>query len=366
MLFPSSGRIPHVQRTVTPVEKSPRILIARLSAIGDCILTMPLLCALRAHFPDAHLAWVTEPGPASLLAGHRCLDELLVVRKGWLKSPRDVWQLRRRLRARKFDVTLDPQSLTKSAAVAWLSGARRRIGFAAPRGRELSVWLNNELQPPAARYLVDCQWDLLRALGVAATPVTFAVPVDAAATHHVAAWLSSELAADTFALLHPGASWASKRWCPERFATVAAFLGARCSLRSLVAWAGDQERARAQQIVAESGGHAVLAPSTSLPELAAFLRRATLFVGSDSGPMHLSAAVGTPCVALFGPTRPEDCGPYGAGHVTVQEYYQTGTTRQRRQAANDALRAISAAQVCAACEQVLARTAGTARADHAA
>ena len=139
----------------------PRILITRLSAIGDCILTMPVACALRRKFPDALLAWVVEPGPAKLLRGHECLDELIVVKKGWLKSPSHVWRLRHRLRQLRPDIAIDPQGLTKSSIVAYMSGARRRIGFAKPLGRELSTWLNNELHKPKTLHLVDRQLELL-------------------------------------------------------------------------------------------------------------------------------------------------------------------------------------------------------------
>lgn len=337
------------------MEKRPRILITRLSAIGDCILTMPLLCALRRQFPEAFLAWATQSGPAKLLQGHECLDELIVVSRGWLKSPRMIWQLRRRLRAGQFDIALDPQSLTKSAALAWLSGAPRRIGFAAPRGRELSMWLNNELQRPTRPHLVDCQMDLLQTLGGTPADVRFAVPSEPAACAAIVSFLAGAGLAGAFAVINPGAGWDSKLWPAERFAQVAVHLGQRCGLPTVVVWAGDRERGWAAHIAAIAQGLAILAPPTTLPELAALLRKARLFVGSDSGPMHLAAAVGTPCVALFGPTRPEDCGPYGSRHVTVQAYYQGGTSRQRRQAANDALRAISVTMVLAACEQVLAR-----------
>ncbi|MCY2990358.1 MAG: glycosyltransferase family 9 protein [Planctomycetota bacterium] len=334
------------------MEKRPRILITRLSAIGDCILTMPLLCALRRRFPDALLAWATQPGPAKLLQGHECLDELIVVSRGWLKSPRMIWQLRRRLRALQFDITIDPQGLTKSAVLARLSGAPRRIGFAAPRGRELSVWLNNELQRPTRSHLVDCQLDLLQTLGATPGDVRFAVPSEPAACAAMASFLANAKFSGPFAVINPGAGWDSKLWPADRFAQVAAQLGQRFGLPAVVAWGGDRERGWAAHIAAGAQGQAILAPPTTLPELAALLRKARLLVSSDSGPMHLAAAVGTPCVGLFGPTRPEDCGPYGPGHRTVQAYYQAGTSRQRRRASNDALRAISVDMVLAACEHV--------------
>jgi heptosyltransferase-1 len=335
------------------VEESPRILITRLSAIGDCILTMPMLCALRRRYPSALLAWATQPAPAKLLQGHPCLDELIVVDRSWLRSPRTIWGLRRRLHGFRFDVAIDPQGLTKSSVLAWLSGARRRLGFAAPRGRELSVWLNNDLHRAERPHLVDCQLDLLAALDVTAGEVQFDVPCDVAAAQAMAAFVEGAHLGPEFAVINPGAGWDSKLWPPERFAAVAADLGQRLGRPSIVVWGGQRERVWAQQIQAGGQGQVVLAPPTSLPELAALLRQARLLVSADSGPMHLAAAVGTPCVGLFGPTRPEACGPYGPGHRTVQAYYPSGTGRQRRKAGNHAMQAISVESVSAACEQVL-------------
>src|SRR5580698_93646 len=137
-----------------PAVAADRILIVRLSAIGDVLHGLPVLCALRDALPHAHLAWVVEGRTADLLAGHPALDELIVVPRRWLKSPRAVLDLWRRLHGR-FDVSIDIQGLTKSAVAAWLSGAPVRIGLAAPAGRELSPWLNNHRVAPTATHVVD-------------------------------------------------------------------------------------------------------------------------------------------------------------------------------------------------------------------
>ena len=156
--------------------KSPRILIVRLSAIGDAIQTMPVACALRARFPEAFLAWAVESRAAALLRGHEALDELIELPRGWLKSPRGVWRLRRRLHELRFDTAIDVQSLTKSAVLAWLSRAKRRIGFGNPGGRELSKWFNNERVDPKTTHVVDRYLELLRLLGIESPTVRFQVP----------------------------------------------------------------------------------------------------------------------------------------------------------------------------------------------
>ena len=335
----------------------PRILIVRLSAIGDCIHAMPVLCALREHHPDAFLAWVVEGRSGDLLRAHRALDELIVVPRGWLKSPRIVWQLGRRLRALQFDTAIDVQGLTKSAVAARLSGAPRRIGFAGADGRELSTWLNNDRVEPRATHVIDRNLELLQPVGITTPRVRFDLPHTPTEDARAADIVTATNLEAGFAVINPGAGWPSKLWPPERFAAIARFLGHDRGLRSLVVWAGAEEKGWAKAIVAASEGHARLAPATSLVELAALVRRARLFVGSDTGPLHIAAAAGTPCVALFGPMPAERNGPYGAGHVVVQKMCLTGISRSRRTAGPESMLAISVEDVVQACATILSRRA---------
>jgi lipopolysaccharide heptosyltransferase I len=336
-------------------DQHPRILISRLSAIGDCVLTTPLLCALRDHLPTAYIAWVTEKAPAKLLEGHAALDELIVVPKRWLKSATEIRRLRSKLLAGRFDIAIDPQGLTKSSIVSWLSGARRRIGFHKSRGRELSRWFNRELVPPTKPHLVDAQLELLKPLGIHQPAVRFGLPVIPAVEDKVEAVIRAAHLGCDFIAVNPGAGWDSKLWSSYRYGRVARCLGERHQLPSFVLWSGERERAWAEEIVACSGGRAVLAPPTTLPELAAVVRRARMFVGSDTGPLHIAAAGGTPCVGLFGTTRPVDCGAYGPQHIHVQKRFHDGSSRERRRANNDAMLEIDVESVVAACEELLAR-----------
>lgn len=334
--------------------ESLRVLITRLSHIGDCVLTLPVACAVKERWPHAFIAWAVERPSNQLLEGHPAIDQLIVVDRGYLKSFRTARQLRRQIRSLRFDVSLDPQSLTKSAALGWLSGIPRRIGFARGVGREAAPLLNNLLVQPTSRHLVDRSLELLRPLDVLAPDVRFCPPHYQAAAAKVESFLDQKTSRG-FAVINPGAGWPSKIWPAERYATVAQHLGRKWSLPSIIVWAGDRERSSAQTIVTHSGRHAVSAPLTNLQELSEILRRARLFVGSDTGPLHMAAAVGTPCVSMYGPTLPAHCGPYGEGHVALQQYLQTGTCRERRKADNVAMRAIQAITVCDACDEVLGR-----------
>jgi lipopolysaccharide heptosyltransferase I len=336
-----------------PTLNAQRILISRQSAIGDCILTAPLLCALRDHFPKAFIAWAVEPAAATLLKNHRSLDRLVIVKKGWLKSPTAVLALRRELRSLEFDTTIDPQSLSKSTLVAWLTGAKQRIGFARPHGRELSPWLNNVLVTKTLDHVVDHQLELLKVLGASSTAVRFDLPQDPSARAIADAFVHGSRFDYGYAVINPGAGWDSRLWPVERFAKVARHLGDAHRLNSVVVWSGEREQEWAEEIVAASRGFAVMAPRTSLPELAAILRNARLFVGSDTGPLHLAAGVGTPCVSMHGTTRREQSGPYGTRHVALQAYFQSGSSRERRRTTNEAMLAISEPLVCQACDRVL-------------
>lgn len=333
-----------------------RVLLVRLSAIGDVIHGLPVLNALREARPDAFLAWVVESRAAAILEGHPALDALVVVQRGWLWRPRQVWQLRRRLRQLRPDAAIDLQGLARSAIAAWLSGARRRIGFGCQKGREGSRWLNNELIYSTRPHIIDCNLELLRPLGIENPPVRFNLPEKTADGAWAAQWIAGEgLPPGGFALINPGAGWPSKRWPPERYAAVAAALGQQWGVPSVVLWAGQEEQQWAQQIVAGAQGQARLAPQTSLRQLAALCRRGRMFIGSDTGPLHLAAAVGTPCVGLYGPMPAERNGPYGPQHIAIQKAHFTGTSRQRRQAPPDLMLAIQIEDVLAACAEILRR-----------
>lgn len=341
-----------------------RILITRLSHIGDCLLTLPMLNAIRQQLPNAYIAWAVESPTQKLLSLHPGIDELIMIPKSWAGRPKNWIPLRRELRSHQFDVAIDPQGITKSAALGWLSGAKHRVGIRGRWGRELSPWLNNRLVKTESPHIVDRSIELLSGLGLT-TDInpTFELPICPQADAAIGQWIDETSNATTtfdsrrFAIINPGGSWASKRWEMDRLGAVAAHLTTNHQLTSVVVWAGDEEYAMAEEVVRHSNGHAIMAPPTTLRELAAISARATFFVGGDTGPLHLASAVGTPCVGLYGTTRPIDSGAYDTdqhvGHLAVQAYYQSGSCRERRAASNDAMRAITVNDVVQACDQMI-------------
>ena len=332
---------------------APRILIARMSAIGDTILTLPVACALRAHFPDAFLAWVVEEKSAAMVLGHPCLDQVLVLPRGWFTSPRGLWAARTSLRALRVDTTVDCQGLTKSALACWLSGARRRIGLHGEHGRELSPWLNNQLIDTRRSHVIDRSLELLTPLGIEQPAVQWQLPIDDGARQRMREAVARLGLTGPYAVINPGATWSSRLWEMDRFGSVAQHLGTKHGLPTLVVWGGTRERVAAEQIVAGSGGHAVLAPPSSLLELGALIEGGRLFLSADTGPLHMAVAVGTPSIGLCGTTRPEDSGPYGSPHVALQVEYHGGSHKERRRADNRAMRLITVDIVCRQCDALL-------------
>lgn len=339
-----------------------RILICRLSHIGDCILTLPMVSALRQAVPKAWIAWAMEKPSPQLLDGHPHVDEIITIPKGWLKKPKTIWAVRRRLRQYDFDIAIDPQSIAKSALLARVSGAKIRLGFRGEHGRELSSWFNNRCIQPKTTHLVDRSLELLDGLGIENREARFALPLRDSADCYVNQFLGERGLADArYVVINPGASWPSKRWENDRFAQVARQFHQKTGLTSIVTWGGDAELEMATSICAGASDSAILAPQTDLQQLTSLLKGAELYVGCDTGPMHMAAAVGTTCVGLYGPTRPQDSGAYGQHHFALQNQYESGTSRHRRSASNRAMRSIQVEQVVDACCRALgaARVAET-------
>jgi ADP-heptose:LPS heptosyltransferase len=214
--------------------------------------------------------------------------------------------------------------------------------------------LNNERVEPTAQHVVDRYLQLLQPFGGSQAPqARFELPIRQFTS--IDTFIHNTQLTEGFAVLNPGGGWESKRWPERRFAQLARRLGEQHNLPSVITWAGSQERAWAVEIVQRAGGHAWLAPPTTLPELATLTHKARLCVAGDTGPLHLAAAVGTRCVGLHGTTRPERSGAYGPRHEHVQAFYQSGSSRQRRQAPNHAMQAIEVPMVLQACGRLLSQ-----------
>ena len=334
---------------MVPEAASPRILIARMSSIRGTVLTLPVAGALRDRYPHAYIAWAVERNAAPVVSKHRAIDETIPLERGWQHSAKRLHAFRRLLRSRAFDISIDCEGVTKTALAGWMAGAGQRLGFRGRHGRELSQALNNTLVQPVFNHLTDRTLELLIPLQIHSPSLRWNLPISEAARTWADRWARS-LPGHRLAVFHPGATWESKWWDCGRYGEVANYIQQRYNYRTVVSWGNETERQLAQLVVLRSKGAATLAPDTDLTHLAALIERANLFLGVDSAPLHLSAAVSTPSIGLFGATQPGNTGPYG--QVAIAASYQGGSRRQRRRAANAAMMKIGVEQVCEAIDDM--------------
>jgi len=300
-----------------------RILIVKLGALGDVIHAIPVAAALRRAFPDARIDWLVSSKHDEILDLVPVIDRPIAVDdRDQSAGGRSLWRAIGELRRTHYDVVLDLQGLIKSAILARLSGAPRVIGFSSGYAREglarvfyhqaYDAGRRGLYDPAETRHVVRINLGVLTLLGINDAAAEFPIAdVDSV----VARW-AIDHARGRYALLNPGAAWPNKRWPPERFGRLAAELRTLHDLTSVVLW-GPGEEALAQSVVEAGGGAALLTPRTSIADLVALARGATVMVSGDTGPTHIAVAVGTPLVGLFGPTRAVRNGPLSPRDVAV-------------------------------------------------
>ena len=317
-------------RTGRPdTDTQPRFLIIRLGSLGDVIHGIPAAAALRRRFPQAPIDWLVDPRYAELLELVECIDRPIAF------DPRDLriggaqgWSVLTQLRAAHYDAVVDLQGLLKSAVLGRLVGATQTIGFPRTHLREplARLFYTDAPDPGAAPHVIDKNLGLLGPLGVSDRAVHF--PLRIPRTDTITS-VVDRFAPDGYAILNPGAAWPNKRWPVVRFGAVAASIRREHGLRSVVLW-GPGEEALAVSVAAASEGAAEAAPPTTMPDVVGLARAARVMVSGDTGPLHIAGAVGTPLVALFGPTCPERNGPWAPGDVTLSRVANCSCLYERR------------------------------------
>jgi lipopolysaccharide heptosyltransferase I len=309
-----------------------RILVVRLSAIGDVLHALPAVAALRRALPDAEIDWVVEDKAADLLRGRPDLDRVFVYERRLFRSGdgeggrrggavRSAMGLVRALRRRRYHVAIDLQGNLKSGVIARLSGAPVRWGFDRRSVREGNAWFTSRRIPPLPRRAHRVERNLALVSAVLGRPAAYAeagiAPSAEAAARVEKALAERGLPPRGFALLHPGTSafGAFKRWPTDSFARLARRIVAETGA-SVVVTQGPGEAALAEAALARLTGparaRAGVLPAEDLRDLAEAIRRARVFVAADTGPLHVAAAVGTPLLGLFGPKDEAVYGPYGS------------------------------------------------------
>ncbi len=297
-----------------------RVLLIRLREIGDVVFTTPAVRALRQHFPDASITYIVEPVAADVIRSNPHINDVIVAPRTHLMA--DV-ALGRRLRATRYDLAIDFHGGPRASLLTWLSGARVRVGYEVV-GR---AWMyTKRVARPRAlrpRHAVENQWDLLAPLGIPGPDRTLwpvEMPADPAATTAMAARLSRAgvQPTDRLVVVHVSAGNPFRRWPQGSFAEVAAALASRGGDARVVVTSGPSEREAAGRVVEDA--RARLAPAArdrvlaigefSLAELRGLVDRATLYIGGDSGPLHIAATTAIPIVGLYGPTLPVRSAPW--------------------------------------------------------
>jgi len=347
-----------------------RILIVRLSSMGDVIHALPAAAVLRSAFPNATLGWLIEERWAELLctlscprAGERSLQRPLVDHihpvslKAWRRSifSPQTWERIAAglsdLRAVRYQAAIDFQGAARSAILARWSGAPTLFGAIQPREHAATMWYTREVLTRGV-HVVEQACSLAEAVTGESTPIPPAqFPFDPIAEAAVDLRFH-QAGIREFAILNPGAGWGAKQWPARRYGEVAQAL-AKQGLRIILNF-GPGEEALAREAEVASAGTAV-AFSFSLSELIAITRRARLFIGGDTGPMHLAAAFNVPVVALFGPTDPRRNGPFATRSIVLRHPASQNSLSHRNEP-DPGLLAITPEQVTEAALELLSES----------
>jgi len=310
--------------------KPSNILIIKLSAIGDVIHTLPAVWALRRSYPTTHITWLVEETAADIIKGHEAVDRILISRrKKWLKgffnkgifnNLTELVRFIQTLRDTNYDMVIDFQGLFKSGILVFCSRGVRKIGY--DNTRELSYLFLNERIPPfdIDKHAILRYLNLVRLIGATTNDILFGISIrpfereEAFKLLQRYGWRGMR----PLIAIHPMAKWKTKLWPSERFSELSSAIQERFG--GMVVFTGSKEDSRKikRMIPAKNNRVIDMSGQTDLKRLAAIYELADCVVSTDSGPMHLAAAVGTPVVALFGPTAPWRTGPFGNHHQIVR------------------------------------------------
>jgi heptosyltransferase-1 len=357
-----------------------KVLLVRLRLIGDVVFTTPAVTAIREAFPDAHLTYLVEPSAAAVVANHPGIDVVTVVPhvRGWRRLGTDL-ALARQLRRARFDLVVDFHGGPRASFLTWATGAPRRVGYAV-KGRS---WMYTEVVARAAdlrpRHSVENQWDLLARLGrpLPAGPDRARHRVRMDESPAAAAVVARRLAdagvgpGERLIVIHVSAGNPFRRWPAGHFVELAVRLAANDPDRRIILTSGPSEAEAARAIVerarerlaAGSRDRIRTGDDYSLVELRSLVARAAVYVGGDSGPLHVAATSDVPIVGLYGPTLPVRSAPWRPDGIPTRAIERLDLAcrpcDQRRCVTGDfrCLTGIATEDVVAAVEQVLA--AGT-------
>ena len=330
-----------------------KILIIKPSSMGDIIHALPVLATLKKSYPKSEIAWIVKDKFSDLLAGNPDLTDVIP-----FDNSRFL-QLINKLRKKKFDVALDIQGLFRSGILTFFSKAGHRIGFSKVNSRELSyMFYNHKVTPPKkAVHVVDKNLSLLEPLGISEYIYDFKIPIYTQDLRFAKDFFASRKLVpgrDKIVMLNPGAGWQTKRWPAENFPHLADKLTkySNANAKIIMSW-GPQEKELIENIKSNMNDKITIMPQSTIKQLGAIIKSCDLFVGSDTGPTHLAAALEVPVVGLYGPSDPERNGPYGTKNIIIQKDISCVSCWKRECDTIDCMKNISVDEVFEACVELL-------------
>ena len=292
-----------------------RVCIVMMSAVGDAVHVLPVINAIKRHSPSSRITWVVQPGPNSLVRGHRSVDETIVFdRAAGLRAFRDI---RSALDAREFDVVLNLQVYFKAGVVTAFTRAPVKLGFDRERARDMNtIFTTHTIPPHRPQHVQDQYFEFLTYLGVPHEPVEW----DLGPWESEREWQRSFVAKFTrpLAAVVVATSKPVKDWAPERWAEVCDALYEDYGLQPVLVGGGSERERRAERVILESSRHPhVSALGSGLRNLVGILDASALVLAPDTGPLHMAVALDRPVVSLMGYTNPKRSGPYRKFHDLI-------------------------------------------------
>jgi 3-deoxy-D-manno-octulosonic-acid transferase/heptosyltransferase-1 len=320
------------ERSPVSISDLRSILIIKLSAIGDVVHTLPLLEVLRENLPEARIDWLVEQEASELIAGHSALDRVIVSRrKFWQKNfmgghtseiLKEVLEFLRELRSEQYDLVIDMQGLFKSGILTGLARGRRKIGFTwAREGSTLFLSEPPFFEDQYRQHAIKRYLETASILGCKVKPWNGRIPLQGWHEQQIETLLrKTGVNGNRLAGINPMARWGTKLWEPEKFAILADRIHSELDMTVLFTGSKD-DRPIIDEICSrmKKPGAVNLAGQIGLKELASLYTRCEVLISTDTGPMHIAAAMDCPVIALFGPTAPWRTGPFGDVHQVIRE-----------------------------------------------
>ncbi len=346
-----------------------KILVLRLSAVGDVIRTLPAVKALKEHSPSSSITWIVEEPSRALLESQPEVDEVILLpRKRWtrgIKSSRGIWRtigesrgFIKDLRRRRFDVALDFHGILKSGVLSFLSGSPKRIGYDRISTKEGNFLFSNVKvklpQQKISRF--ERNLALLKGMGMEVGGSEYRLHIPPRDREYVASFfkVSSAFLNRPLIAIHPGTSQKAffKRWMPDQYAQLGDLLVRKINACVLFTW-GDGELEWVEGVRKQMTEPSLLAPKTeSLTQLGEVYRNCDLYIGGDTGPLHIASLMGIPAVVIYGPTDPVENEPIGR-HIKVRKEVGCNPCREYSCKKLVCIKAISAEEVFNATKEIL-------------